>query len=207
VPPKPPDIPAWRDVHPPHRAPVTPRSDPDPVWSTSFGDPVLTTLIGNAIGGNLDLQQAVLRVVESRQGEVSAGAAALPTVSGNGSYVREQLGLRGLLLSRGAFDQARRDRIPEAVKSAEMTLYLARDSYEHGLVDFIQVLDAQRTLVTIRQQLVQADVALINDVVGLYNALGGGWQAAGLDLHAPMVATAPPVTPAALDSLVATAPK
>jgi outer membrane protein TolC len=37
------------------------------------------------------------------------------------------------------------------------------------------VLDAQRTLVTARQQLVQADVALINDVAGLYNALGGGW--------------------------------
>jgi outer membrane protein TolC len=88
-----------------------------------------------------------------------------------------------------------------------MTLYLARDSYTHGLSDFIQVLDAERTLTASRQQLVQADVAVTNDVVGLYNALGGGWQEDVSDIAAPAVATAPPEVPAALDSLAATPPK
>ena len=43
-----------------------------------------------------------MRVVEAQQGEVSARAAGLPSVNGSGSYVRDQLGLRGLLLSEGA---------------------------------------------------------------------------------------------------------
>jgi len=54
---------------------------------------------------------------------------------------------------------------------------------------------------------VQADVALTNDVVGLYNALGGGWQEDAADIAAPVIATVPPVVPAALDSVAATPPK
>jgi len=104
-------------------------------------------------------------------------------------------------------DQATRDRIAEAVKSGQTTLYLARDSYTHGLSDFIQVLDAERTLVGSRQQLVQADVALTNDVVGLYNALGGGWQEDSADIAAPAIATAAPIMPAALDSVAAAPPR
>ena len=56
-------------------------------------------------------------------------------------------------------DRAGRDKLAEAVQSGETALYLARDRYTHGLSDFIQVLDAERTLVGSRQQLVQADVA------------------------------------------------
>src|SRR5271166_6789639 len=77
TPPKPPDVAAWNDPSA-HRtnAPVSPATNPDPKWWDGFKDPVLTALIEKAIGGNLDLQQAVLRVVESRQGEVTARAAA-----------------------------------------------------------------------------------------------------------------------------------
>ncbi len=81
--------------------PVTEASNPDPAWWNSFNDPVLTELIHQAIAGNLDLQQALLRVVEARENVVSARAAGLPTLSGTASYNREQLGLRGILESRG----------------------------------------------------------------------------------------------------------
>jgi len=84
-----------------------------------------------------------------------------------------------------------------------MQLYLARDSYTHGLQNFIQVLDAERTLIGSRQQLVQADVTLTNDVVTLYNALGGGWLEIAGDSQAPAIENAPPITPAALDSAAA----
>jgi NodT family efflux transporter outer membrane factor (OMF) lipoprotein len=100
-------------------------------------------------------------------------------------------------------DQAGRTKVAEAVRSGETALYLARDSYTHGLLDFLQVLDTERTLVASRQQLVQADVALTNDVVSLYNALGGGWQVDAGEMPTPSIAEAPPVTPAALDSLAA----
>jgi NodT family efflux transporter outer membrane factor (OMF) lipoprotein len=95
-------------------------------------------------------------------------------------------------------DRAARDRLLEEVKSAEITLSLARARYTNGVADFIQVLDSERTLITARQQLVQTDVTLTNDVVALYRALGGGWQDAML---LPSPDKTLPTTPAALDSL------
>ena len=100
-------------------------------------------------------------------------------------------------------DRATRDKLAEAVRSGETALYLARDSYAHGLSDFLQVLDTERTLVASRQQLVQADIALTNDVVSLYNALGGGWEEDAGEMPTPSIQTAPPITPAALDSVAA----
>ena len=95
----------------------------------------------------------------------------------------------------------------EAVKSGEAALYLARDRYTHGLADFLQVLDAERTLVGSRQQLVQADVMLTNDVVALYDALGGGWRQDAATGEAPVIATTSPVTPAALDGVAGGVPR
>lgn len=104
-------------------------------------------------------------------------------------------------------DQAARDRIMVAVRSGQTALFLARDQYTHGLANFITVLDAERTLVGSRQQLVQAEVALTNDVVALYNALGGGWQEDVVASQAPVITTTSPVIPAALDSLAGNVPK
>jgi len=76
---------------------------------------------------------------------------------------------------------------------------LARARYTNGVTDFIQVLDAERTLISSRQQLVQTDVTLTNDVVALYRALGGGWEEESAAVKAPALG-APPPTQAALDS-------
>ncbi|MGD0107655.1 MAG: efflux transporter outer membrane subunit [Rhodopila sp.] len=103
-------------------------------------------------------------------------------------------------------DRAGRDKLAQVVRSGETTLYLARDSYTHGLADFIQVLDAERTLIGSRQQLVQADVMLTDDVVALYDALGGGWQDDAGDSKPPPIDTTPPILPAALDTVAATPP-
>ncbi len=98
-------------------------------------------------------------------------------------------------------DRAARDKLADTVKSAEDTLYLAKNRYAHGLDTFIDVLDSQRTLVAARQQLVQADMMLIDDVVALYRALGGGWQDETGAVKAPAVDAAPPPLPGALDTL------
>jgi NodT family efflux transporter outer membrane factor (OMF) lipoprotein len=100
-------------------------------------------------------------------------------------------------------DSVARDKTEETVKSAELTLYLARNRYDHGLSDFIQVLDAERTLVQARQELVQADIGLTDDVVALYKALGGGWEKRAGDITVPQVDPTPPILPAAADSLAA----
>lgn len=103
-PPPPPAIADWKNSRPGDAA-VDPRTDPDPHWWDGFHDPMLSALIAQAISGNLDLQQAVLRVVEARQSVVTAAAAGIPSVNGTASYMREQLGIKGILESRGAYTQ------------------------------------------------------------------------------------------------------
>jgi multidrug efflux system outer membrane protein len=80
-------------------------SGPDPRWWTQFNDAELNSLIQRALAGNLDLQTAVLRITEAREQVVASRAAGLPTLSGNASYMREQLGLEGLLKSEGVYQR------------------------------------------------------------------------------------------------------
>ncbi|WP_213992095.1 efflux transporter outer membrane subunit [Sodalis sp. dw_96] len=70
---------------------------PDPSWWRTFNDPQLDGLIDRAIAGNINLQQAVLRIAGAREQTVQAGAAYLPSVQAKASYQREQLGLAGEL--------------------------------------------------------------------------------------------------------------
>ena len=100
-------------------------------------------------------------------------------------------------------DRNELDRLADVVRSAQDTLYLATNQYAHGLSDYLHVLDAQRTLEDARQQLVQQQMTLANDVVSLYRALGGGWEASGAASQAPSPAGSPPPLPAALDSVAA----
>ncbi len=99
-------------------------------------------------------------------------------------------------------DRAARDKLVLSVRSGDLTLYLARNRYTHGLADFIQVLDAQRTLVAARQQLIQADMMLTGDVVTLYRSVGGGWEDTG-PLPEPPIDSLPPFVPGALDAVAA----
>jgi NodT family efflux transporter outer membrane factor (OMF) lipoprotein len=100
-------------------------------------------------------------------------------------------------------DRAARDKLIEEVSASGQAVSLASNSYSHGLTNFLQVLDAQRTAIAARQQLIQANVTLINDVVALYNALGGGWQETDTAIPAPVIDTSLPPVPAALDTVAA----
>jgi outer membrane protein TolC len=100
-------------------------------------------------------------------------------------------------------DRASRDLLQKTLSSAELTWTLSKNQYEHGLASFITALDAERTVLSDRQALVQADVQIVNDIVSLYRALGGGWQKTVQQLPTPDVSTAPPPLPAALDRVAA----
>jgi outer membrane protein, multidrug efflux system len=101
-PPDPPAVPQWKDQAA-QGVLADQKTDPDPSWWLSFNDPILTQLIEKGIRNNLNVQQAVLRVLEARQSIVTARAAGLPTLSGNASYERQQLGAKGILESQGAY--------------------------------------------------------------------------------------------------------
>src|SRR6201996_7541339 len=101
--PEPPGVPDWKDPAAAQGGLVNHQSDPDPNWWLSFNDPVLAQLIQKGITGNLDVQQAVIRVLEARESVVAARAAGLPSLGGSASYQREQLGAKGILESQGAY--------------------------------------------------------------------------------------------------------
>jgi NodT family efflux transporter outer membrane factor (OMF) lipoprotein len=83
-----------------HPAPtITESANPDPLWWNDFHDPTLTALMQKAIAGNISLQESLLRVLVSHEDVVTAASAGLPSLSGNASYMREQLGLKGILQS------------------------------------------------------------------------------------------------------------
>jgi multidrug efflux system outer membrane protein len=69
-------------------------------WWRQFHDPQLDALEEQAAAGNLDLQAAFLRIVESRVQVQSARAQGLPSLDASASYNRELLGLAGIIKSQ-----------------------------------------------------------------------------------------------------------
>ncbi len=69
-------------------------------WWQQFHDPQLDSIEQKAAAGNLDLQAALLRIVESRVQIQSARAQGLPSLNASASYNREELGLAGILKSQ-----------------------------------------------------------------------------------------------------------
>lgn len=65
----------------------------------------------------------------------------------------------------------------EAVKEARKTYELSRGLYEAGSVDYQNMLDAERTLLSAEDSYATAKLEQLNAGVDLYRALGGGWAA------------------------------
>jgi multidrug efflux system outer membrane protein len=75
-----------------------------------------------------------------------------------------------------AQEQERRDRLNEAAQQSQLAVDLATEQYKAGLTDFLAVLDAQRELYADEDQSVQSQTSVATNVIGLYRALGGGWN-------------------------------
>jgi NodT family efflux transporter outer membrane factor (OMF) lipoprotein len=63
----------------------------------------------------------------------------------------------------------------EALAQARTAYELAEVQYRAGAVDFLTVLDAQRTLFQAEDALLQTRLARLDAAVALFKALGGGW--------------------------------
>jgi outer membrane protein TolC len=75
-----------------------------------------------------------------------------------------------------AREQARRDSLLEAATQARRAVELAQTEYTEGLSDFSAVLDSQRALAVLEDELAGSDAAIATNLVALYKALGGGWE-------------------------------
>ncbi|MFC5606973.1 efflux transporter outer membrane subunit [Variovorax soli] len=69
------------------------------------------------------------------------------------------------------------DILQEAVRAARRSLEIANVQYREGLIDFERVLDSQRTLFSQQDRLASTQGSVVQSLVALYKAMGGGWQA------------------------------
>ena len=74
-----------------------------------------------------------------------------------------------------AKEQNRRDSLTKAETAAQQATLLAKDQYDAGLVNYNNVLDAQRALLLLQDELAQSEGSVTSNLVRLYKALGGGW--------------------------------
>lgn len=79
-------------------------------------------------------------------------------------------------LTAYAKEQMRTESLQKAVAAAKRTEFLAQDRYKAGLVDFYNVLDAQRALLELEDEYVQSQGQVVSNLARLYKALGGGWE-------------------------------
>ena len=77
-----------------------------------------------------------------------------------------------------ARELVRRVSLRSATESASRAVELANERYVKGLTDFQNVLDGQRTLFALQDELALSDRTVTRSVVSLYKALGGGWERA-----------------------------
>ena len=75
-----------------------------------------------------------------------------------------------------AKEQVRRQSLENAAQAAQGAADLAQSQYASGLVDFQVVLSAQRSLLSLQDQLAVSKGTFTSDLIRLDKALGGGWQ-------------------------------
>jgi multidrug efflux system outer membrane protein len=81
----------------------------------------------------------------------------------------------GALIGYGR-SQIRRDALQLAAAASDKASDLARKRFEGGLIDFLEVLDAERTALSADLLLSQGRTDAATSLVAVYKALGAGWD-------------------------------
>lgn len=115
-----------------------------------------------------------------------AGAQAQAALATFDSDVLNALSETEQALSTYASEIDHNRALAGAQKAAQQAFDLSRVQFQAGAYSFLDLLSVQQTLVAANQAAAQSDTALAADQIGLFQALGGGWE------------DAPPVTPPAL---------
>ncbi|MCC2978040.1 efflux transporter outer membrane subunit [Sphingomonas sp. PL-96] len=138
--------------------------DWDPVSIWSLGASILAPIFqGGALRANLDTATA--------QRDQAAFAYRGATIGALGEVDNAFSGERTL---RERFDAALRRRA-----ILQRSLGFATDRYRGGYAAYLEQLDAQRNLYQVELDAIAVREEQINNLVTLWAALGGGWQAAG----------------------------
>jgi len=73
-------------------------------------------------------------------------------------------------------EQERRDLLAGAVKASDRAAALARQRFDQGTANFLEVLDAERVKLQAEAALASSQTETATDLIALFKALGGGWK-------------------------------
>jgi NodT family efflux transporter outer membrane factor (OMF) lipoprotein len=73
-------------------------------------------------------------------------------------------------------EQERAAALRRSVEAAQQSVEMVQVIYTNGLTDFQNVLDSQRSLSLQQDRLAISEGLILQQVIGLYKALGGGWD-------------------------------
>lgn len=136
----------------------------DPIKVFAVGGSVLTPILDS---GRLQAQQSAA-AARRDQAAFAYRRAALAAFRD----VDDALTIEAHAARQAAALQAQRDVLASA-------LILATNRYRAGYAPYIEKLDAQRNLLAADLSIVQVRADRLNAAIALYQALGGGWSAAG----------------------------
>ncbi len=91
------------------------------------------------------------------------------------SVLRAMEEVEGAMVSF-AQEHNRRASLVVAAEAAQRAVTLSQELYSRGLTDFQNVLDAQRNLFSLQDDVVQSERTLGTEFIAMYKALGGGWE-------------------------------
>ena len=86
-------------------------------------------------------------------------------------------------LSSCFYQQIKNVSLNKACSAAQRAYELAKIQYSSGLVDFQVLLEAQRTLLSLQDQVTQSEGQVSINYITLYKALGGGWSSLSTDIQ------------------------
>ena len=91
-----------------------------------------------------------------------------------------------------AQDQNRHLALAQELAEDRRSLDMSKGLYAEGSVNYLDVLDAQRSLYQSEDQVAASNQAVALDLIALYKALGGGWETQmGSASKAPSTASSP----------------
>jgi outer membrane protein TolC len=75
-------------------------------------------------------------------------------------------------------EQTKRHILADSVRADVEAVALANERYRRGLTNFLDVLTTEKNLYSAQTSLNQSEANLLTNLISLYKALGGGWDAA-----------------------------
>jgi outer membrane protein, multidrug efflux system len=142
-------------------------------WAPTFGDFGQSEARFFSVGPSISWAAFDLGRVQARIGSAKAQTDA--ALAGyEGAVLNALEDTEGALITYGR-SQSRREALRVAAAASDKAADLARRRFEGGLIDFLEVLDAERTALSAELLLSQSRTDAAVSLVAVYKALGAGW--------------------------------